>query len=223
MNLILTSDFPSTSHARISERMRATGAAPRIAWIPPSTDAAGTQFAAARARFTVLGFHQLECVDIDDDRDEVQIAYLHEFDVIYLSGGDPVRFRHNAIRSGLAGRLRQCIASNRLIIGASSGALLLTPNVSLYRLAHDSLEDVLTTRGRFDALAVVAYELLPHLHRWDASFLAKVRDYSRALDHDIVCLPDGAAMFHSGDDAVESSGAVLRYRKGHIIDTGVES
>jgi peptidase E len=219
MNLILTSDFPSTVNERVVSRIRSTARDPRIAWIPPFTDVSGVRFRDASERFAALGFAQLEAVDIDDERDEVQIAYLHEFDVIYLSGGDPVRFRYNAIRSGLSGRLRQCIAADHLVVAASGGALLLTPNVSLFRLEHEPLEEVLATRDRFNALGAVDYELLPHLHRWDVAFLAKLRGYSQGVDHDIVGLADGGAMFHQGDDAVESVGTITRYRKGHIIDS----
>jgi peptidase E len=219
MNLILTSDFPSTPNERVVARIRECARDPRIAWIPPYTDPAQPYFRDASQRFGSLGFTRLECVDIDEERDEVQIAYLHEFDVIYLCGGDPVRFRYNAIRSGLSGRLRQCIATNRLIVAASGGALLLTPNVSLFRLQHETLEDVLATHGRFNALGAVSYELLPHLHRWDAAFLAKVRGYSQGIEHDVVTLADGGAIFHAGDDSMESVGKVTRYRKGNIIES----
>jgi peptidase E len=218
MNVILTSDFPSTVSAPVVARIRALGNNPRIAWIPPCTDTNGTFFKEATERFAALGFTQLEQVDIDEDRDEIQIAYLHEFAVIYLTGGDPVRFRYNAIRSGLAGRLRQCVAGNRLVVGASGGALLLTPNVSLFRLHDESLEDVLAARGRFDALGMVRYELLPHLHRWDAAFIAIVCRYSQGIEHDVLALADGAAIFHAADDAVDTVGMIRRYRNGHIIE-----
>jgi hypothetical protein len=44
MNLILTSDFPSTANAAVVERIKAAAPAPRIAWIPPFTDRDGAQF-----------------------------------------------------------------------------------------------------------------------------------------------------------------------------------
>ena len=223
MNLILTSDFPATPNDRIVACMHAVGDDPRIAWIPPFTDAGGTDFREATEQFGALGFSQLECVDIDEDRDQVQIAYLHEFDIVYLSGGDPVRFRYNAIRSGLSGRLRPVLAAGRLVIGAGEGALLLTPNVSLFRLQSESIEDVLAARGRFDALAAVDYEFLPHLNRRDAAFLTRVGEYSRAADHDIIGLADGGALFNADGRLREISGSITRFRKGHIIDSGVES
>lgn len=218
MNLILTSNFPSQAIDVVVTRMRAVTPDPRIAWIPPYTDAEGAFFADARERFGALGFHQLECVDIDEDRDDVQIAYLHEFDIIYLSGGDAVRFRYNAIRTGLSGRLRQCAAAGRLIIAASGGALLLTPNVSLFRLQTESLDDVLATRGRFDAIGAVPYEFLPHANRVDVAFLEKVQHYSRRIDHDIVALADGGAILHTSPDSSAVVGNFTRYRRGNIVE-----
>ncbi len=219
MNLILTSDFPSTANVAVVDRIRAVAAAPRIAWIPPSTDRDGGQFAEAGRRFGEAGFTELEHLDIDEDLDQVQLAYLHEFDVIYLSAGDPVRFRYNAIRAGLAGRLRQCVSHGRLIVAASGGALLLTPNVSLFRLESESVEEVLATRGRFGAIGAVSYEVLPHVSRRETAFIDKVRRYSDEAATDVVALADGAALFATSPDAFEHVGMVTRYRRGEIIAT----
>jgi dipeptidase E len=219
MNLILTSDFPATANAAVAERIRAVAPEPRIAWIPPFTDNAAVHFAEAQRLFGAMGLDQLEYLDIDEDLDQVQLAYLHEFDVIYLSGGDPVRFRYNAIRAGLAGRLRQCAGLGRLIVGASGGALLLTPNVSLFRLQAESVEEVLATRGRFSALGAVAFELLPHANRLDAAFIDRVRRYTEQSDVDVVAVADGAAIFSTSPDAFEHVGTITRYRHGEIIAT----
>jgi peptidase E len=219
MNLILTSDFPATAPAAIVERITAVAPEPRIAWIPPFTDQDGGRFAEAGRLFSAAGLDQLEYLDIDEDLDQVQLAYLHEFDVIYLSGGDPVRFRYNAIRAGLAGRLRQCAGLGRLIVGASGGASLLTPNVSLFRLQTESVEEVLATRGRFSALGVVAFELLPHADRLDATFLDKVRRYTEESEIDVVAVADGGAIFPTSPDEFDHVGTVTRYRRGEIIAT----
>jgi peptidase E len=219
MNLILTSDFPATANAKVVERIKSVAGKPRIAWIPPFTDKDGAHFAEAGSRFRQAGLDQLEYLDIDEDLDQVQLAYLHEFDVIYLSGGDPVRFRYNAIRAGLSGRLRQCAALGRLIVGASGGALLLTPNVSLFRLHTESVAEVVATRGRFAALGAVTFELLPHANRVDTAFLDKVRRYTEQTATDVVAVADGAAVFATSSDAFEHVGPITRYRGGEIIAT----
>lgn len=218
MNLILTSDFPSSANARVAAAVQMISPSPRIAWIPSHTAGSGEAFAEARRQFAAFGVTDLELVDIDEDRDEVQLAYLHEYDAIYLNGADALRFRFNANRSGLSGRLRQCAVAGRLIVGAGGGSLLLTPNVSVMRLQQETLADVLATRARFEALGAVPYELVPHRNRWPAAFLEKVQAYSAQLDHDVIALADGGAMLHLGNAPPVSDGTITRYRKGNIIE-----
>ena len=218
MQLILTSDFPNTANTRVADALRRTSDDPRVAWIPAATEGSASLFAIAQERFRAAGVAQLEHVDIDEDLDQVQIAYLHEFDIVFLAAGDAVRFRYNAIRSGMAGRLRQCLHAGRLIVGAGGGALLLTPNVSLARLHEDAVEGVLATRGRFDALGAVPYELLPHANRSNAGIVEKARAYSEHVEHDVIALADGGAIFHRGDGDFSIDGTITRYRKGQIIE-----
>ena len=118
------------------------------------------------------------------------------------------------LRTGLSGRLRQCASLDRLIVAASGGALLLTPNVSLYRLQSESVESVLETRGRFEGMNAVPYEVLPHVDRWDEAFLERVTHYSAKVDNDIIALADGAALFPQTEHAFQYVGGVVRYRQG---------
>jgi peptidase E len=219
MNLILTSDFPTTANTSVVARIKAAAPEPRIAWIPPFTDKEGVHFTEAGRRFSDAGFDQLEYLDIDEDLDQVQLAYLHEFDVIYLGDGDPVRFRYNAMRAGLAGRLRQCAGLGRLIIGSGGGALLLTPSVAVFRLQSESVDDVLATQGRCAAMGVVSYELLPHANRMEATVIDRVRRYSERSVTDVVAIADGGAIFPTSPDAFEHVGVITRYRHGEIIGT----
>jgi hypothetical protein len=214
MNVILTSDFPAAAHPLVVERMKAVAPQPRIAWVAAETAGGHAQFDQAAARFRELGLDQPEYCDIDEQKDEVQLAYLYEFDIVCLSGVNPLVFRYNMLRTGLSGRLRQCASLERLIVTASGGSLLLTPNVSLYRLQSESVEAVLETRGRFDGMSAVAYEVLPHLNRWDREFLDKVSDYSSRIDNDVIGVPDGAAVFAETEHAFGYVGAVVRYRQG---------
>jgi peptidase E len=161
MNLILTSDFPATASDVVAARIRSAAPEPRCAWIPDRTDATGSAFRHAREQFASYGLQQLELVDIEDDRDDVQIAYLHEFDVIYLIGSDALRLRYNALRAGLSGRLRQCAARGRLIVAAGAASMLLTPNVSISKLLHEPLAEVMAARPRLEALGAVNYEIIP--------------------------------------------------------------
>ena len=223
MNLILTSDFPSRSPDAVVERMRAAAPRPRIAWIAPDTASGHAHFDDAVQKFREFGFDELEYCDIDEEKDDVQLAYLYEFDIVYLSGGDPLLFRYNMIRTGLSGRLRQCVSLDRLIVAASGGALLLKPNVSLYRLKSESVDEVLASRGRFDAVGAVPYELLPHANRHEPEFLDKVARYSAQVDNDILAVNDGGAVFPETPHAFDYVGEISRFRRGVHEPYGVKA
>jgi peptidase E len=214
MNVILTSDFPSTAVPDVVARLKAVAPTPRVAWIAPLSAGAAEQFARAQQQFAEFGIEQLEYCDIDADTDEVQLAYLGEYDVVYLAGGDPVRFRHNMRRTGAGGRVGHCIRAGRLVVAASGGAMQLTQNVSLFRLQAEPLDDVLATRSAFDALGAVQYEFLPHVNRCDEAFLEKVRAYSAHVAHDVVGVADGGALVHNTRDTYATVGTVVRFRQG---------
>jgi len=167
LNLALTSDFPATANQAVIDRMSGCVPSPRIAWIPPLTGMGRERFPAAQKLFESYGFPVLEYCDIDEEPDEGQLARLDEYDVIYLTGGDPIAFRRNILRAGLPMRLRKCLAAGRLIVAASGGSMQLTKNVSLFRLLTETLDEVVVNRGEYDALAVVGYEILPHLNRFE--------------------------------------------------------
>jgi peptidase E len=221
MNLALTSDLPSTPNEAVFGCMRRAGSRPRIAWIAPLTREGRERLPAARRLFASHGFPDLDYCDIDEEPDEARLARLDEYEIVYLSGGDPIAFRRNLLRAGLSARLRRRLAAGRWIVGASGGAMQLTRNVSLFRLRAQALEEVIASRGEHEGLGAVDYEILPHLNRLDATFLETVRQYSEHVRHEVVALADGSALLHEGDARPRCVGRALRLRGG--IVTPVEA
>lgn len=216
MNIALTSDLPLTANQAVFKLMRKRHSHPRIVWIPPSTRTGREHFPIAQEQFAAHGFSNLEYCDIDEDLDEMQLAVLDQYDVIYLTGGDPIGFRRNILQSGLSIRLQQCLVAGCLVVAASGGSMQLTKNVSLFRLVNNPLEKVLAERNEYDALGIVEYEVLPHLDRLESSFLEKVRRYSERMDHDVIGLADGAALLCISTDKYFCDGLVTRFRKGEV-------
>jgi dipeptidase E len=172
------------------------------------------RFSSAQKLFASYGFSDLEYCDIDEELNEEQLDGLDQYDVIYLTGGDPLGFRRNMLRARLPERLRKCLAAGRLIVGASGGAMQLTRNVSLFRLLTVPLDEVLASRDEYEALGIVEYEILPHLNRFEASFLEKVRRYSEVEAHEVIGLGDGAALLHTNGDDYRCVGQAIRFRNG---------
>src|SRR5262245_42843555 len=216
MPLVLTSDVPSTPNQVVFDRIRASGTRPRVAWIPPFTGPGLKYFPRAQQLWDAFGVFDLEFCDIDEAPDERQLAALDRYDVIYFSGGNPIAFRRNILRTGLAARLREFMNIGRTIMAASGGSMQFTPNVSLYRLETIALEQVLWEHGAYDGLGFVDYELLPHANRFDSAFLEIVRLYSERVPHDILALADGAAILHEARGGCRCIGEGVRYRKGLV-------
>ena len=220
MNLALSSDFPSTANPELVARIRAVGRSPRIAWLAPAGQAGRLHYSLAKITFLAHGFTQLERVPVGVDQNDTCVGVLDGYDVVYLSGGDPLAFRHNLQRSGFDVALREFAASGRLIIGASGGAMQLTKNVSLYRLLSGPVDEVVAEHGRFDALGLVGYEILPHLNRHKPMFQERVQRYSERVPHDIVALADGAVAFSDDHADCHCFGQGERYRRGVRVAIG---
>ena len=214
MNLALTSDFPSSANSAVLQRIRMTGANPRVAWIPPLTSVGRERFPAAQALFQSLRVSALEFCDIDEQPNESQLAQLEQYDVVYFTGGDPLVFRRNIERCGISNGIRNCLAAGRLIVAASGGAMQFTTNLSVYRLLSEAVDTVIVERDEYGALRVVRYEFLPHLNRLDQAFLAKVQRYSERVPYDIVALEDGSAMIHWQAEDARCIGRGVRFRGG---------
>ena len=220
MNLALSSDFPSSPNDAILQRIRRTSENPRIAWVPPLTSLGRQKFPAAQALFKSLGVSRLEFCDIDEEPNESRLATLDQYDVVYFTGGDPLIFRERIERSGISTGIKNCLTAGRLIVAASGGAMQFATNVSLYRLLSHPVEAVTADHPAHLALAIVPYELLPHLNRLDQDFLAKVQRYSETISSDIVALEDGAAMIHFDDGDAACIGRGVRFRGGKPTPIG---
>lgn len=220
MNLALTSDFPSTDNPAVVEAIRSRSDRPRIAWIPPVSDLGGKRLALARERFASYGLPDLEYCDIDGQADKEQLDRIMEYDVIYLTGGDPIVFRRNILEIGLHQRLQEYIDAGGFVVAASGGAMQVTKNVSLFRLETCPLAEVVAHHAEFESLGIVGYELLPHLNRLEPSFVETVRRYSEYLSHDVIALADGAAVLHSAAGQSVCGGRAVRFRQGVVSPLG---
>ncbi|MBN1907940.1 MAG: Type 1 glutamine amidotransferase-like domain-containing protein [Deltaproteobacteria bacterium] len=216
MKLLLTSDFPLSRNEIILEHIRSKGSNPRIAWIPPFSKEGHERFPKAKEAFKSFGFINLDFIDIDEDVDERQLDYLNKYDVIYLTGGNPISFKRNIFQSGLKSHLLNLTVEDILIMGASGGSMQFTQNVSLFRLVTETVEQVIRDHPDYEALNIVDYEFLPHLNNMEPSFIQKVTEYSKYIDHDIISIADGSAIFHNNNE-ITYIGNAIRFHVGDMI------
>jgi peptidase E len=214
LRLVLTSNFPSTPTDAVSECLRSAGTNPLVAWIPPLTSKGRERFPSARQAFHSFGVSALEFCDIDEEPDERQLARLDRYDALYFTGGDPLVFRRNIERSGIADGLRRFLSTGGLVVAASGGATQFAANLSLYRLLTSTVDVVVGEHAAYAGLGLAGYELLPHFNTLDPAFVDKIQRYSERVPCDIVALEDGAAILHETSDRFRCVGGAVRFRGG---------
>ena len=197
MRIVLTSNFPRPGNERVADYLRAIECLSSIAWCAAGPDA--MRFADAQAEFSGYGF------------DDVRWLSADAASAVYLSGGDPLAFRAALLQSPLPA---QRFAT---LVGASGGAMQLTPNLSLFRLTHHDVRLVLEQRDDHAAMGLVPFEILPHHDRQAPELLAAVRQYSAAIDNDIWCLADGAAVVREADGSIVCIGEARCLRGGVFV------
>ena len=198
-HIVLTSNFPRPGNERVATCLHGAAGLASIAWIATRDDAA--RFAEARAEFAALGF------------DGLRPFASETTSAIYLSGGNPLDFRA-ALRST---PLRRSLLGATLILGASGGAMQLTPNLSLYRLLAHGVSQVLDERAEYEAMGLVPFEMLPHVEQQTPNMLAAVRAYSKSIEGDIWCLTDGAAVVQEADGSIVAIGDARCLRGGVFV------
>lgn len=222
MNLVLTSNFPLTPIEAVFLLMRNIGNRPRVAWIPPYKDVGQKRFLVARDLFGTHGFSDLEYFATDKDLNDPH-TQLQNYDIVYLSGGDPIRFRDSLIQNNQGARLRSYLANNGMVVATSGGSMQFTRNVSLFRLNSLTVTEVIAQRNEYDALGVVPYEFLPHLDKHDDGFLEKVRQYSQAITHPVIGVEDGGALLHKSRDEYQFVGRAAIFHHGNITLIGEDA
>jgi peptidase E len=119
-------------------------------------------------------------------------------------------------KSGLLAELAAFSRKGSLVVGASGGAMQVTPNISLHRLLKCEVAEVLAGRPGREGLGLVGFEFLPHLNRHNQVFIDRVRAYSAAVPHDIVGVDDGGAISITTNGELSAIGRAVRFRRGVV-------
>lgn len=109
-----------------------------------------------------MGFQQVDFLDV-----EFQDAMLlKQYDVIYISGGNPFYLLHHMRRSGADKIMMEIIAeTNTIIIGASAGAVILGPDIEIVNFFTPQMNNL--ELHDFTGLEVTDVAIFPHYDRDD--------------------------------------------------------
>lgn len=203
LRYLLTSNFPQEGSAAIGDYLRQAGVVGTIAWMAPQPNPA--RFAVARHEFARLGFDAL--VDISEGG--ANCLTHSQASTLYLSGGDPILFRERLEETGLSRWLR-CNATESEplpVIGASGGAMQLTPNLSIFRLLACSVDAAASQRDSYRGLALTPFEIIPHLGQQPKQLLDAASRYRAASGSVVWGIPDGGGIAYLEGGRIEPLGA----------------
>lgn len=163
------------------------------------------------AYYDRLGLELAHFHDLDAPPDPARTAALLACDAIHLAGGDTLAFLRRLERSGMLGVLRDWALGGGLLIGASAGAILMTPHIAVDAIFRNQPPEALTEGA---ALGLVPFEFFPHLQVRD-DYLARLRRYSRHTPRPILACEDGDGMVVT-DGMAEGVGTLLRIADGVV-------
>ena len=139
---------------------------------------------------------QVECFDFDNQTP----AELAEYDVVDLIGGNPYYLLHSIREKGYAPCLAE-FAENKILIGCSAGALVLTSSLDLIDLYSPEMNIV--DLKDLSACRLTDVRLLPHyskfLNRYD-HFEEKCASYEQENECRVIRLNDGEGVFINETD-----------------------
>jgi dipeptidase E len=165
MRLALYSDQEIAANAAIDERaLRLIGVRqPRIGYVSSASDPQRSDFERKRSYYRRLGVELTMYVDSESEDLEEDLRDLGGCDAIHLAGGNTFEFLRWLKERHVLSMLRTYAVEDRgVLIGASAGAILMTPSIETALLCGD-----VRPAGSTDdeALGVVDFYFWPHYRR----------------------------------------------------------
>jgi hypothetical protein len=205
LRVVLTSNFPRAGNEAVAAIVHRECADGGWAWLSPRAGA--HRFEDARRELASYGLGDV--VALSSGLADSSAAGR----ALILSGGEPIGYREEVLQAQAHRWWPQRAPSSGLVVAASGGAMLLTLNVSSFRLLTCNVETVVNERDAYPALEWVPFEVLPHANRQTPSFVEKVARYAAPTGARVWCHPDGAAVSWSAAVGTEPVGGA------YLLDT----
>jgi dipeptidase E len=141
---------------------------------------------------------------------------LARVDALFMGGGNTYALLARLVASGLLGAIRERVAAGMPYAGASAGSNVAGPNI----LTTNDWNVV--ALARFDALALVPFNINPHYKETDAAMAPfsetrddRIREYHVVNVNPVVGLEEGSwVIVEDGAARVEGAARVKLFRRG---------
>lgn len=180
---------------------------PKLAYIPSMPDphkyGYKTYFSGLMQQ---LGINDVEHFELEDDYWQANYTdAIYESNILFLPGGNTYRFAYWLKQRGFADIINE-FTKNRLVIGVSAGAIVLTPRI-------DIAEDLNTVGiNEFGGFAAVEVYFKPHFKE-SAETINHIQKFKSRLalseqQKKIYACPDSAGLIVSKDGEIKSYGDI---------------
>jgi len=177
---------------------------PTIGYIPSCSDPGRLFFREQLAYYAHCGAEMAIYYELEAAYAPERLTELLACDAIHLSGGNTFHFLHWLRRRHMLDILRRYVADGGILIGASAGAILMTPNIGTSLLCGDT---PLQTVHDWSGLGLVDFALVPHLASIPGGLMT-VKDYANRQQVRVYACRDGDGLIVQ-DDQIRCFGDVL--------------
>lgn len=161
---------------------------------------------------------RVDYFDLSCDYSDDALFGVLKYGTIHLSGGNAFTFLRLIIERGFRRILDAHLEGGGLVVGVSSGSIILAPTIGIANVAGDKdTEGMGSDRG----LSLLPFEFYPHYQKSQADREC-IAAYSRGSRNTIyACADSDGLVIESGN--VLCVGALLRIRNGAILSCGSDA
>ena len=146
---------------------------------------------------------EVDYFDLSDDFSDESLEDMLHYGTIYLGGGNTYIFMNDARKRALYKILRKHLNNGGLLVGASAGAIMMTPTIDLADGFDENIFELTDVKG----FAFVPFEFHPHYEEVHDDYL---RNYKENRDTTVYICKDGDGIF-CGDDGIQLFGEVKEF------------
>lgn len=161
----------------------------------------------------------LEYFDLGEKFSDKDLQKVLNFRIIYLSGGNTFGLLNYINKRNFGKILKTNLNSNGLLIGASAGSIVLTPNINVCNLPE--IDENLVELKDLTALGLVNFEFYPHF-AGNEQYLKEIKKYSKTINNPIYVCSDENGIFIDGHK-VEILNNILKIQAGKMVGKMVGS
>jgi dipeptidase E len=186
---------------------------PNIGYIPSASDPDGQYCQDRKTYYSALGIDVVVSCELDNHYQPENFARMLQCDGIHLSGGNTFHFLYWLKQRGLLQDLRRFVVRGGVLIGASAGAILMTPEISSTAFCEDAplpgeeLADLV-------ALNLLDFAFFPHINVFP-EHERQLLEYSRQHAFPIYGCADGDGIIVE-DERIEFFGRVKKAENGTL-------